>query len=269
MKPKKFEEHLLSGYGDGELDEEALREVEAHLEKSPEDREVLEQIKWLAKRSAEVAMPSVSEEEWGRCWAEVEDAMALGGEEALLSGYLDGELDGEKGREVEVWLADSEIARDRLEDMKRFREKTPEIDLPSISEKEWNRCFQNIELAAAETDRPSRESSSNIIYIGWALAAGLAACVLIYFTWDYNRQEESVDPGKHIAKDKDHEDPEKVIFVSPRTTDDNQSELEFIQTSEGYTSTVDVALTEGGMVVININANQTEDKSQSSPSKNK
>ena len=95
-------------------------------------------------------------------------------EEAMLSGYLDGELTQADQQRVRLHLEDDPVARALVAEMRRIREAARTTDLAAPGDEEWD-----------ESPRTSRSHwlrrSGWFLVIGWAIALlGLALWGLFF-----------------------------------------------------------------------------------------
>jgi len=93
-----------------------------------------------------------------------------GFDEALLSGYLDGELTQADRQRVRLHLEDDAAARELVDEMRRIREAARSTDLPAPLDEEWD-------------ESPRTAGSRWFRRSGWILVVGWAVVLVGLATW--------------------------------------------------------------------------------------
>lgn len=91
-------------------------------------------------------------------------------DEALLSGYLDGELTQAEAQRVRIYLEDHAAAREMMEDLRRLRQAARDTRFKLPPDTQWD-------------ERPRGPASATLRRLGWVALVGSGASVLGFGAW--------------------------------------------------------------------------------------
>lgn len=102
-----------------------------------------------------------------------------GFDEALISGYVDGELTQGDAQRVRLHLEDCAECRDMAGELRRFKEATMKTEFRVPEDTQW--------------DETPRNAASRILHSsGWAVAIAWVVGIVAYLVWQIATDAESV-----------------------------------------------------------------------------